>query len=152
MPTTPKLIYDAISDLISSTTTPTDVRQDASVKYAEKSSAQPWARCSASDVDRRYMITMGAGGIVRSYGNGSTHEASITMTVTIGHVIGSDYAQSECRRVSDATRIVETITDRANYPDDVWVIKYNGDSMRDLDGVYTLTELRFNITYEESDT
>lgn len=152
MPTTTKNIYDAISDLIAATTTPTDIRQDATVRYAQKSSAQPWSRCAASDVDRRYMITMGPGGVARSYGNGSSHEASVTMTVTIGHVVGSDYAQSECRRVADATRLIEVITDRANYPDDVWIIRYTGDSLRDLDGVYTLTELRFDITYEESNS
>lgn len=150
MATTPKKIHDAIVMLLRRTAPPTEVSQAGSPKYEPKSSVQPWSRSPASDIDRRFMVATGPGGGVKSYGNGSTHESQLSMTITIGHVIGASYDAAEVRRVADATKIVQEVTDRANYPEDVWVVTYQRDALRDLDGVYTLTELQFSITYEEA--
>lgn len=150
MATTPKAIHDSVVTLIRQTAVPSSTMHGGAVSFMQKSTGTPWSRAPASDIDRRFFLTIGPGAKQISYGNGTTHESQAQMMITLGHVIGNDIDAAEVRRQADANKIISTVCARANFPTDVWNIVFDGDSVRDIDGRYTLTELKFSVTYEET--
>jgi hypothetical protein len=98
----------------------------------------------ASDVDREVTITSLRSDAVSTFGRVTGYECSCTLEIVVGHTKSGNLDESSARRDRDLHRICIALQKPANYPTDVWMIRFAGSSTEDIEDRW-FTTLSFDL-------
>jgi len=148
--TTLEAIRTALEKEIQKLTPPVVAKPLGVRNFRQRAENSPWEKARATDIDRRFTLSLLPAGRVQSFGGLSEHEAHADMLVRIGHVKGDNLPDAQGRAAQDCAYLRIKLEDPTIYPTSVWNVEFQTLSVwRETDEAW-ISDLRFRVVYSEA--